>query len=133
VLCKVFNSEVSLTTLVQINCEHVTSEMHAVVNRKQRYLLYRRPSYKIMSTLNPCYNALLIIQPKIISFLTLLFCVQIGYEVQRTFLSLVKRTSRQTVHSSPSSANNKKLRGFSPQANYTDRGTAACQRSYSQL
>jgi hypothetical protein len=27
----------------------------------------------------------------------------------------------------------KKLRGLSPRANYTDRATAACRRSYSQL
>jgi hypothetical protein len=27
----------------------------------------------------------------------------------------------------------KNLRGFSPQANYTDRATAACRRSYCQL
>jgi hypothetical protein len=29
----------------------------------------------------------------------------------------------------PDDKNKKKLRGFSPQVNYTDRATAACQRS----
>jgi hypothetical protein len=53
----------------------------------------------------------------LIGLIVIVLCVQWGKDLIR-----VSRAWKKQLHKT-------KLRGFSPQANYTDRATAACRRS----
>jgi hypothetical protein len=63
------------------------------------------------------YNTCLLIEPR--AFL----------RPKLTFSYLVRITVSPTQKSKTKQTNKNKLRGLSPQANYTDRATAACRRS----
>jgi hypothetical protein len=94
------------------------------------------PSTTPIPLLLPCYNT------------SLIFRLISAYSVKEAFshnlaailsLSIITPYSNSYLHPTPQYSaphllhSETKLRGFSPQANYTDRATAACRRRWGQL